>query len=647
MVLNILYFLLFFIRLNFFTIRKFGGTSLKDCQIKFHDKDWYNIDDCDSNNINEWWTGATYELFNLSIEYNLGDRINVWIKVFNKLPYHSSPMNIDNYEDFCSIYFHLYLNEYYINNQLDYIYYCYDCDCTTSLGEKTFCHKWNDKRLYCKPHRGKIYNFFIMINGYNELDLMKVSLDDRNYYKLIGNDFYLSENDERVYIKFSSDSVLIVNYNKRIKVNLDELSIKYSYEGNGDFYTINGQKLEKSGIIGSDIYFQRPNSTLGDILHNVTLIVQTIAKFGEEKGKSTSEEAKFNFYYCSEGYKMFENSSCFMCFESCSKCSNPGNDKIHNCEECDINYPYYFFQNSTKNCYNSCKSANKIKIKKYSFECIDKEKCTKYIDSKEESCINNCTEENEYFYNNKGIILKKCVNNCEKWISSDNTTCTDSCQSIKELSDLTSTSCVKECPSNLFYTPELMSCGNKCNYQYPYYIDYKNNTKKCVKKCDEGNYFVIDEETLECLPFYKFEIMSIQINPNFYSEEKEVQIYVIREKIKNATIKINFNQNIKNRINMLNGSYERDSDDNKTIIIKIEELKENQKFIFKDSVDDTYSFGFQIEIINENQNLFFFILFCIFGITIFILIILLIICYRRNKSIKKNNSFGSFGITEK
>ena len=26
-----------------------------------------------------------------------------------------------------------------------------------------------------------------------------------------------------------------------------------------------------------------------------------------------------------------------------------------------------------------------------------------------------------YFYNNKGVILKKCVNNCEKWISSDKT----------------------------------------------------------------------------------------------------------------------------------------------------------------------------------------------------------------------------------
>ena len=41
---------------------------------------------------------------------------------------------------------------------------------------------------------------------------------------------------------------------------------------------------------------------------------------------------------------------------------------------------------------------------------------------------------------------------------------------------------------------------------------------------------------------------------------------------------------------MINGTYERDSDDNKTIMIKIEELKENQKFIFKDCVDESYSF---------------------------------------------------------
>ena len=228
--------------LYFLYIKKIAGTSLKDCQIKIQNKDWFNIDNCDNTTIDEWWSGGTY-VTNLSIDYNLGDRINIWIKVFNNLPYHNSLIksdNYQNYEDFCSIYITIWINEFQIVNEKDYIYYCYDCDCTSSLGEKTFCHKWGDKRLYCNPKRGKVYNFFIMINGYNELNLMNAYLNVSNYYRLIKNDYYLSENEERVYIKFSSDSVLVVNSNKSIKVNLDELSIKYSYKGNGDFYTIDG-----------------------------------------------------------------------------------------------------------------------------------------------------------------------------------------------------------------------------------------------------------------------------------------------------------------------------------------------------------------------------------------------------------------------
>ena len=109
---------------------------------------------------------------------------------------------------------------------------------------------------------------------------VEISEIGRYYYIIIGNDSYLSEGEERAYIKFFSDSVLTVNSSKSIKVHLDELSIKYSHEGSGDFYTIEGQKLENHGVIGSDIYFQRLNSTIGEILHNATLTVQTIAKFG-------------------------------------------------------------------------------------------------------------------------------------------------------------------------------------------------------------------------------------------------------------------------------------------------------------------------------------------------------------------------------
>ena len=161
---------------NTFTIRRIIGTSLQDCRVKFHDRDWQDIKDCDQTDFDPGWSGGDVSS-DLNIDYNLGDKIFVWIKVFNKLP--------ENYENYCCIYFNLFINEYYINNNLDYIYYCSNCDCTDSLGEKTFCHKWGDKRLYCTPVRGKEYQFYFMINGYNELNLMYAATELTDYFLLI------------------------------------------------------------------------------------------------------------------------------------------------------------------------------------------------------------------------------------------------------------------------------------------------------------------------------------------------------------------------------------------------------------------------------------------------------------------------------
>ena len=59
------------------------------------------------------------------------------------------------------------INEYCIDGGKDYVHYCTNCNCTSSFGDKTFCHKYGDKRKYCNPVRGKEYNFFIRINGYH------------------------------------------------------------------------------------------------------------------------------------------------------------------------------------------------------------------------------------------------------------------------------------------------------------------------------------------------------------------------------------------------------------------------------------------------------------------------------------------------
>jgi len=414
---------------NLLTINGIIGTALKDCKIKFMDFDWQNIDDCDTTSFNRSWGGGVAGAIDIRINYNIGDIINIWIKAFNNVPLTSE------YEDFCSIYMNIHLNEYYIHNERDYIYYCTNCDWTSSFGDKTFCHKWGDKRLYCKPVRGKEYNFFVRINGLHELDLMDTYVIVNNYYKIIGTDFYLSEIQDNQEIKFSNDSFLKSIYYEKYVVHLEELSIKYSFEELGEFKTINGEILPTSGEIGSDIIFIKPNNIEGNETFHTKFTAQTVAKFGFDKGTNTSEPAEFNFYYCAPGYKISENKTCYKCFESCFNCTEPGNFTNHHCEKCNHLNPYYFYLNNTKNCNPSCKSMGKIRKEKTEYICIDKDECNNYISSDEELCISNCSSEFEYFDNRTGIVSQMCLNNCDEYISNDLITCLDSCKRINQLID--------------------------------------------------------------------------------------------------------------------------------------------------------------------------------------------------------------------
>ena len=731
--------------MNSFTVLKMGGTTLQDCKIKFHDRDWQIIRDCDQTNFDASWPRDDVSALDLNINYNLGDKIFVWIKVFNYLP--------ENYFWYCNLYFHLYINEYFINNDLDYIYYCSNCGCTTSFSDKTFCHLENDKRLDCTPVRGKEYQFYFMINGYNELNLMKATTSITDYYKISGTNFYLSE-EETKEIKFSSNSILKSSYYPKHKVILDELSIKYSFKGYGEFRTIKDEILPSSGEISSDIIFIKPNNITGDEMFNTKLTDQTVSKFGKDKGKETSEVAEFNFYFCSPGYKLYENSTCFKCYESCFDCSEPGNDTNHHCDKCNHQNLYYFYLNNTKNCFNSCKSANKLRIEKDKFLCIDKDECETYISSNEESCILNCTSESEYFDNRTGNLAKTCLSNCNNYISNDNTVCLDSCKRINqlinnitlnkqcttknicilykkfidskstyclqncslvselqdyrnkdyrsycipyekcdtfissdqtkcikdcpselqyyddrggtrakkclkkencdswissndticlndcklinELSDITSNLCVNFCSNDLFYIPELKICDKHCYIPYKFYITYENKTKKCVKKCDEFPYLVLDEDTFECLIFKKIEIISIETNPILNSNYEKFPIYFVEKNIKNLTIKVTFNQNIRNRIKLINGTYERIYEDNNSIIFKISELKSKKIFNFSDNINETYYFGFELEI-KTHVDLLLIILIIICAILLILLVISCILYCKNKKNIKETN----------
>ena len=199
--------------------------------------------------------------------------------------------------------------------------------------------------------------------------------------------------------------------------------------------------------------------------------------------------------------------------------------------------------------------------------------------------------------------------------------------------DINSHLCVQFCDNNLFYTPELMICDSKCKEPFKYYNKYENKTKKCVKKCDEFPYIVLDEDNLECLIFNKFEIISIQMNPIFNSNKEKFPTYSINKGTKNITIKVIFNQNIRNRINLLNGSFQKNTENNNSIIIKIENLHEKKIFNFTDNINDTYFFGFEIDLISPLEPLLiiFFVIIC-FLLFLLILILIVYLCKKKKKS---------------
>ena len=48
---KIIYVFILFSQFRSLTIYKLGGTTLQDCSIKFHDRDWQEIRDCDQTDF--------------------------------------------------------------------------------------------------------------------------------------------------------------------------------------------------------------------------------------------------------------------------------------------------------------------------------------------------------------------------------------------------------------------------------------------------------------------------------------------------------------------------------------------------------------------------------------------------------------------
>ena len=78
------------------------------------------------------------------------------------------------------------------------------------------------------------------------------------------------------------------------------------------------------------------------------------------------------------------------------------------------------------------------------------------------------------------------------------------------------------------------------------------------------------------------------------------------------------------------------NEDNNSIIIKINDLKNKKTFNFSDNINDSYYFGFELEIITYvDQLLIIFIIIC--AVLLILLVILLILLFKKNKKINEIN----------
>ena len=219
-------------------------------------------------------------------------------------------------------------------------------------------------------------------------------------------------------------------------------------------------------------------------------------QIGNDCYNSNPDDIK-NFYLDNDNiYKL--------CYSSCQTCISSGNRINHNCDTCKENF---IFLNDSKvnprNCYKKCDYYYYFDENNHYF-CSFMDKCpkkqNKLIEPKK-NCIDDCKNDDEYFYEYNNTCLKKCPENTK--IYEDIKLCLDECYQTQFEYNNT---CYDDCPNGTF---RLYQNRNICVEIVPenYYLDNNDNIRKecyhICKKCNQtGN--EINNNCQECIDNYKF-----------------------------------------------------------------------------------------------------------------------------------------------
>ena len=299
-------------------------------------------------------------------------------------------------------------------------------------------------------------------NGYNYyyLDLSDFQFDDYLYFEVSLENGYFKNN--KMYfenfdqIPNTPSTSLKVNFCSEVKGSIydEEYYDYYTY-----YYTI--QKPKNNYIIVSP-----PASFIFTDIGK-----RTIKNLGPVCSGIIEENSYLDGY--TGDYKK--------CYDTCKKCSGPGNSTNNNCDKCANGYNFLdeSFVND-KNCFEICNYY-------YYFNDNNQYTCTVYdscdynykLIRPKKKCINECRNdhENKYIYE----YNDECVESCPSNVKTDNEEkkCLKSCYEQKYEYENT---CLTECP-NGFYKFKLDK--NICSDKIPknYYLD---NITKIYKPCHDN-----------------------------------------------------------------------------------------------------------------------------------------------------------------
>ena len=172
------------------------------------------------------------------------------------------------------------------------------------------------------------------------------------------------------------------------------------------------------------------------------------------------------------------------CYESCEICEKAGNDITHNCLKCKSEYPFIFQNNDMYlNCYKFCHDNYYDELNNV-YQCLEKPICignaNKLIKDKNNTCIDDCSNDKEYIYEFKNICYKECPIN-ESEISKDNKyICELKCPPEKPYENLINHQCIQNCNVNDIF-------NNKCKLNYKSNNKKYNISKEIIENIKNGN----------------------------------------------------------------------------------------------------------------------------------------------------------------